>query len=126
MTTYKIRVTAYKTIDSKKVYSTSYTTITTSTAPAKVALSKVSAGSKSATPTWKKVSGASGYEVMYSTSSKFSSSKTATVNKGSSTKTTIKKLTKGKKYYFKVRAYKTFDGKKVYGVWSAVKSVKVK
>jgi len=126
VTTYKIRVTAYKTIDSKKVYSTSYTTITTSTAPAKVTLSKVSAGSKSATPTWKKVSGASGYEVMYSTSSKFSSSKTATVNKGSSTKTTIKKLTKGKKYYFKVRAYKTVDGKKIYSACSAVKSVKVK
>ncbi len=126
VTTYKIRVTAYKTIDSKKVYSTSYTTITTSTAPAKVTLSKVSAGSKSATPTWKKVSGVSGYEVMYSTSSKFSSSKTATVSKGSSTKTTIKKLTKGKKYYFKVRAYKTVDGKKIYSAWSAVKSVKVK
>lgn len=126
VTTYKVRVTAYKTIDSKKVYSTSYTTITTSTAPAKVTLSKVSAGSKSATPTWEKVSGASGYEVMYSTSSNFSSSKTATVSKGSSTKTTIKKLTKGQKYYFKVRAYKTVDGKKVYGAWSAVKSVKVK
>lgn len=126
VTTYKVRVTAYKTIDSKKVYSTSYSTITTSTAPAKVTLSKVSVGSKSATPTWKKVSGVSGYEVMYSTSSKFSSSKTATVSKGSSTKTTIKKLTKGKKYYFKVRAYKTVDGKKVYGAWSAVKSVKVK
>lgn len=126
VTTYKIKVTAYKTIDSKKVYSTVSTTITTSTAPAKATLSKVTAGSNSATPTWKKVSSASGYEVMYSTSSKFSSSKTATVSKGSSTKTTIKKLTKGKKYYFKVRAYKTVDGKKIYSAWSAVKSVKVK
>lgn len=126
VTTYKIRVTAYKTIDSKKLYSTVSTTITTATAPAKATLSKVTAGSKSATPSWKKVSGASGYEVMYSTSSKFSSSKTAAVSKSSSTKTTIKKLTKGKKYYFKVRAYKTVDSKKVYGAWSAVKSVKVK
>jgi len=126
VTTYKVRVTAYKTIDKKAVYSTVSTTITTSTSPTTVTLSKVTAGSKSATPAWKKVSGASGYEVMYSTSSKFSSSKTATIKNGSSTKTTIKKLTKGKKYYFKVRAYKTVDGKKVYGAWSAVKSVKVK
>ncbi|MGN1418561.1 MAG: fibronectin type III domain-containing protein, partial [Acutalibacteraceae bacterium] len=126
VTTYKIRVTAYKTIDSKKFYSTVSTTITTSTAPAKATLSKVTAGSKSATPSWKKVSGASGYEVMYSTSSKFSSSKTATVSKGSSTKITIKKLTMGKKYYFKVRAYKKVGSKTVYGSFSSVKSIKVK
>ncbi len=126
VTTYKIRVTAYKTIDKKAVYSTVSTTITTSTAPAKVTLSKVTAGSKSAAVSWKTVSGASGYQVQYSTSSKFKSAKTATVSKGSSKKTTIKKLTKGKTYYFKVRAYKTVDGKKVYGAWSAVKNVKVK
>ena len=126
LTTYKVRVTAYKTIDKKAVYSTVSTTITTSTSPTTVTLSKVTAGSKSATPAWKKVSGASGYEVMYSTSSKFSSSKTATIKNGSSTKTTIKKLTKGKKYYFKVRAYKTVGNKKIYGAWSAVKNVKVK
>lgn len=126
VTTYKVKVTAYKTIDKKAVYSTASTTITTSTAPAAVTLSKVTAGSKSATASWKKVSGASGYEVMYSTSSKFSSSKTANVTKGSTVKQTIKKLTKGKKYYFKVRAYRTVDGKKIYGSWSAVKNVKVK
>ena len=126
VTTYKIRVTAYKTIDKKAVYSSVSTTITTSTAPAKVTLSKVTAGSKSATPAWKTVSGASGYQVQYSTSSKLKSAKTATVSKGSSKKTTIKKLTKGKKYYFKVRAYKTVGSIKVYGAWSSVKSVKVK
>ncbi len=126
VTTYKIRVTAYKTIDKKAAYSTVSTTIKTSTAPAKVTLSKVTAGSKSAAVSWKTVSGASGYQVQYSTSSKFKSAKTATVSKGSSKKTTIKKLTKGKKYYFKVRAYKTVDGKKVCGAWSSVKTVKVK
>ena len=94
--------------------------------PAKAALSKVTAGSKQATVAWKAVSGATGYEVQYSTSSKLRSSKTATVKKGSTKKTTIKKLTKGKKYYFRVRAYKTIDGKKVYGAWSSVKSVKIK
>ena len=35
-------------------------------------------------------------------------------------------LTKGKTYYFKVRAYKTVDGTKVYGNYSTVKYVKVK
>ncbi|MGN1194851.1 MAG: hypothetical protein ACI4SB_05165 [Acutalibacteraceae bacterium] len=35
-------------------------------------------------------------------------------------------LTKGKTYSFKVRAYKTVDGKTVYGGYSAEKSVKIK
>ena len=38
---------------------------------------------------------------------------------------TIKKLKK-KKYYVQVRAYRTVNGKKIYGDWSKVKSVKVK
>ena len=37
----------------------------------------------------------------------------------------IKKLKK-KKYYVQVRAYRTVNGKKIYGDWSKVKSVKVK
>ena len=36
------------------------------------------------------------------------------------------KLTSKKTYYFKVRAYKTVDGKKIYSAWSTVKSIKIK
>ena len=38
----------------------------------------------------------------------------------------ITKLRSGKRYYFKVRAYKTADGSRIYGGWSSIKSVKVK
>ena len=38
---------------------------------------------------------------------------------------TIKKLTRNKTYYVKVRAYKTVKGKKIYGAYSSVKKVKV-
>ncbi len=96
--------------------------------PAKSVLSKVKTGTKSFTASWKAVSGVTGYEVQYSTSEKFTkkTTKTATVKKSSAKKYTIKKLKKGKKYYVKVRAYKTDSGKRLYGAWSAVKSVKIR
>ncbi|MGN0311631.1 MAG: M64 family metallopeptidase [Lachnospiraceae bacterium] len=76
--------------------------------------------------TWTTVSGAAGYQVQYSTSSTFKNAKTITV-KGSTKKTvSIKNLTSKKKYYVRVRAYKTIDGKKVYSTWATKKSVTVK
>ena len=77
---------------------------------------------------YKKVSGVTGYQVTYSTSSKFTKSKTKTVTVKGAAKTskTIKKLTKGKKYYVKVRSYKTVGKIKYYSAYSKVKSIKVK
>ena len=88
---------------------------------------KLKAGKKQLTASWSKVSDISGYEVQYSTSKKFTKKTTKTVKvKKSSKKTTVKKLKKGKKYYVRIRTYKTVDGKKIYSDWSKVKSVKVK
>ncbi len=73
----------------------------------------------------KKVSGAKGYEVVYSTNKKFKKSvKRKTTKKLS---VTLKKLKKNKTYYVKARAYK-FDsnGAKVYGKYSKVKKVKIR
>lgn len=66
--------------------------------------------------TVKKVSGADGYQIQYSTKSNMKSAKTVTSSK---TTTTISKLSKGKKYYVRVKAYKKDStGKKVAGKWS--------
>ncbi|MBQ9913249.1 MAG: DUF1906 domain-containing protein [Clostridia bacterium] len=100
-------------------------------------VTKVSAGelkklksSKSAqlTATWTKLSGADGYQLYLSTSKKFTSktTKKVTVKKGKTVKTTVKSLKKNKKYYVKIRGYKTVNDKKVYGSFSEVKSIKVK
>ena len=76
---------------------------------------------------WKKDSQATGYQVLLSTNKKFKKNKkTVNISKAKTVKKTVKKLKKGKKYYVKIRAYKTIDKKKVYGAWSSVRSVKVK
>ncbi|MBR1751897.1 MAG: leucine-rich repeat protein [Ruminococcus sp.] len=75
--------------------------------------------------TYKKVSGVTGYQITYSTSSKYTKSTTKTVNVTSTSKT-IKSLKKGKTYYVKVRSYKTVNGTKYYSTYSKVKSIKVK
>ena len=64
----------------------------------------------------------------YSTSKKFTSktTKKVTFKKGTTKKTTLKKLKSKKKYYVRIRAYKTVNGKKAYGSYSSVKSVTVK
>ena len=74
------------------------------------------AGSKKLTVTWKKVSGASGYEIQYGTKKDFSNAKKAKVKK-TEVKTTLKKLNAKKKYYVRIRAYKTVSGKKYYSKW---------
>ena len=52
--------------------------------------------------------------------------KTKTVNKPTVTALTVKKLTSKKKYYVRVRTFKTVNGVKKYSKWSAKKSIKVK
>ena len=73
--------------------------------------------------TWNKVRTAKGYQIKYSTKKNMTDAKTVT--SGSLSKK-ITKLKSGKRYYFKVRAYKSADGSRIYGGWSSTKSVKVK
>ena len=80
---------------------------------------------------WKKqATQTTGYEIQYSKSSKFTNSKIATVKKNTATSKTIKKLSAKKKYYARIRTYKTVNvnGKatKLYSSWSKAKSVTVK
>lgn len=82
--------------------------------------------SRTAVITWKKNKNATGYEVYMSTKKSSGYKKIAILKKWNKVTYTKKKLKKGKKYYFKVRAYKTAEGKKYYSAYSKVKSVKVK
>lgn len=91
--------------------------------PKKTSITKVTAQKKKAKITWKKSTGTTGYQVVFSTKKNKSFKSAGLAKKLTLTK---KKLKSGKTYYFKVRPYKTIDGKKVYGAYSKVKKVKIK
>lgn len=100
--------------------------VSVATKPSAVTLSSVTALSgRKVRANWKKVSSCSGYQVQYSLYSSFKNSKTVTAS-ASASSATLTSLSKGKKYYVRVRAYKWGYAQKLYGAWSTVKSVKVK
>ena len=83
---------------------------------------------KQLTYTWNKDSNASGYEIQYGTSSSFSKNKTKSciISKNSTKSKTFSSLQKKKKYYVRMRSYKTIDGKRQFSSWSKKLSVKTK
>ena len=122
---YYVRVCAYKTVDGKKVVGSPSSIKSVKPVPAKQTSFKVKAGTKKFTASWKKVSGACGYKVYYSTK-KSSGFKYKTVKGNSKVKYTVKNLKKGKTYYVKSRAYRVVNGKKVYGPYTSTVRVRVK
>ena len=80
--------------------------------------------SKKVTVKWSKVDGATGYQVYRSIKKTSGFKCVKTVTNGKTVKYVNKNLSKGKTYYYKVRAYRTIDSSKVYGSFTSVKSVK--
>lgn len=117
------------TITSKatKNYKATTKKVTVTVNPAKVKLTGVkNYKGKKLKAYWKKNTKGTGYQVQYSTSSKFKSAKTVTVKGYKSTSKTITKLTKNKKYYVRVRTYKTVSKVNYYSGWSNTKSITIK
>ena len=122
-TTYYYAVQAYNTTAKKwgKVSSV----LTTATKPGTPTLKAV-AGTRKATLSWNKQTGATGYVLYMATSKTGKYTKIATLKVNTKVSYTKTGLTKGKTYYFKVIAYKTVGSTNVYGAYSSVKYVKVK
>ena len=100
--------------------------------PKATSISSLTAGSKKFTVKWKKqATQTTGYQVQVATNKKFKKNKkTVTIKKQKTTKTTVKKLKAKKKYYVRVRTYKTvkINGKsiRIYSGWSKAKTVTTK
>ena len=119
-TTYKFAVKPYakengKTYYGKPVYLTVTTKLTRPTITAKIT-------SKGNAISWSKINGAEGYVLYYSNTKDGSYKKLKTTTATSYTHT---KPSKSKAYYYKVRAYKTVNGEKIYSSFSTVKKAKL-
>lgn len=120
-----VTVTAAETANYKKATAS----ILVKVSPAKMSIKSLKAvKGRKLTVSWKKDARATGYEIQYGTDKKFKNkkaTKTIAVKKNRTTSTVLKKLTKGKKYYVRIRAYKSdkVNGKtqKLYGAWSSQK-----
>ena len=90
-------------------------------------ITSIKAQNKAFTVKWKKKSGITGYQIQYSTNSKFKKGNKSIKIKN--VKTVSKKITKlkvAKKYYVRVRTYKLAKKNNLYSSWSKKKCVTIK
>lgn len=123
--TYYYKVACYVNSDGKQAisaYSSVVSVKAAAPAPAQVSAKKAKSGA--AKITWSKSTGANGYEVYMAASAKGKFTKAGTISKSATVSFTKSGLKSGKTYFFKVRAYTTVGGKKVYSDYT--KTVKVK
>ena len=95
--------------------------------PSSTSVTSVKAINNGFTVKWKKKS-CTGYQIQYSTNKKFAKkgTKVLKVNKAKTTSKTVKKLKAKKKYYVRVRAYKTVKKKNYYSKWTKTYKVTTK
>ncbi len=80
--------------------------------------------SKKVKVSWTNINGESGYQISRST--KKTGTNIVSTYSTTSGKSKTLSVTKNKKFYYKVRAYKTVNGKKIYGPWSNTKAYTLK
>lgn len=96
--------------------------------PKTTAITSLKPASKKLTVKWKKQAAqVTGYQIQCATDSKFTKNKkTVTVKGATKTAKAITGLLGGKKYYVRIRTYKTVSGKNYYSTWSKLKAATVK
>ncbi|MBR1416258.1 MAG: fibronectin type III domain-containing protein [Bacilli bacterium] len=95
--------------------------------PNTTTLKKLKSEKKGFTAKWtEQTTLTTGYQIEYSLNKNFKSYTKVFVKPNTTTKETIKKLKANKKYYVRIRTYKTINGKKYYSVWSNIKKVTTK
>ena len=121
--TYYYKVRAYRTVSGKNVYGAYSEVVKAKPALKKPSLKKSTVNYDSVKLTWKKISGASGYKIYRSTSADGTYKRVKNITSASTLTYTDSGLTAGTTYYYKIRAYRTVDGKKGYSEYSKLLDV---
>lgn len=107
------------------IYQASTIKVTSKAAPKGTTIKSLSPRSKGLAVKWKKqTKKTTGYQLQYSTSSKFKKAKVVTVKGKKQASKLISKLRGGTKYYVRIRTYRALNGTKFYSKWSKAKSAK--
>lgn len=125
LTTYGYKVRPYRTSSGTAYYGSFSGAVQASTGIKTPAIT-LKAGKKRVKVSWKKIKGVNGYEIYRSTKKNKGYKKIKTASKASIVAYTNKSLTSKQKYYYRIRAYKRVNGRKVYSSYSSAKSVKAK
>ena len=105
----------------------SYTTVCASPQLPSTSISIIKAQDRAFTVKWKKKSNITGYQIQYSTNSKFKKgNKTIKIKKAKTVSKKITGLKPSKKYYVRIRTYKIVNKKTYYSSWSKKKNVTTK
>ena len=123
-TKYLYKVRSYKIVNNKTHNGDYSSSLAATTKPLTPTVKLTSPSTKKIKLTWTNISSrTTGYDIYMATSKNGTYKNIGSTSKKSFTKGSLKK---GKTYYFKVRAYRTIDGKKVYSSYSSIKSIKCK
>ena len=122
---YSFRVCAYKTEGGNTYYGVKSDYLSAPTKPSKVSLTKLTTGTSHYVRAYWKQKTCTGYQVKIARNASFTSyAKVYNISSYNTLSKKITGLTPGKYYYVKVRAYKTYGGKTVYGSWSCSGKIK--
>ena len=109
------------------VISLAFTTTVFATNIPSTTITSVKAKSEAFTIKWKKKTNIAGYQIQYSTNSKFKKgNKTIKIKKAKTVSKKITGLKPSKKYYVRIRTYKIVNKKTYYSSWSKKKNVTTK
>lgn len=110
---YYFKVAAYKFSANKRIYGAGSTVVSARPKPGKISRITTKKGKKKIRIKWKKVSGASGYEISRAVRAKGSYK----LIKRTKKHTYTNKVKRKKKYYYRIRAYRRVNGSRIYGAY---------
>ena len=123
-TAYSYRVVAYRAVSGVKYGASASAAKTYYFVSGTKVAKAVNSRAGKVTVSWNKNKSATGYQIQYATNTKFSGAKTVIVRSGSKTSAVIANLKK-KKYYIRMRGYRSVKGTNYFSVWSSAKNITV-